>query len=130
MPWQRPPLLAVLRTHLAESPLTDEDIDQLAEGIPDRWGMTSVARLAGRIAKGEEQAGALEELEVNASRRVQEWFEKKGRLRRDILGVAALAFVAGATERSFESARAPGEAAVAEHSMPLRKQKGAKESAS
>ncbi len=126
VPWPRPPLRGVLRAHLAESDVSDEDLELVLSAIPTRWGMTSVARLAERISAGDAAAEALEELEVEAAKYVRAWFDGD-RSRREILGVAALAFVAGAGPRTFEAVRTQLENEVASL-LPARK-KGAKQAA-
>ncbi len=125
--WHRPPLRDVLRAHTCESSVSDHELEQLANAIPARWGMASVARVAERISAGDTSAAALEELEVEAIKYVRAWFDGD-RTRREILGVAALAFVAGASERTFESVRGQLETAVASR-LPARKPKEDKKGA-
>jgi hypothetical protein len=102
IPWLRPPLRDVLRSHLPLEP--DEVIESLLKKIPAEWTMRSVDRMAQAIRGGTPREIALEEFKLASIEQVHTWFGEEGcRTRREIVEVTALAFVSGANRRTFES---------------------------
>lgn len=100
--WTPPLLDDVLRAHLPG--VGEDDIGALVGAIPVDWTMATVARLARRVAAGEDRTAVLEEFDVASFAQVDSWFGD-GRTRSEILDVTALAFAEGCNRRTFESLR-------------------------
>ena len=102
--WAKPSMSAFLRVALAEGDMTQEQISQALEQVPEGARLERVARFARRLAQGETARVASGEFDDAAQGTVAEWFTQRNSSR-EILDVAALCFLAGSTEREFEARR-------------------------
>jgi hypothetical protein len=113
--WSPPPVREVLLEYL---PGQHDAIAQIgAEAGAGGLTMTELVGLARRVARGEPLDDVLREPDRVLATRVSDWFEEHPQ-RVEVLAMTALAFLAGAEERAFETHLARLERLVAE-AIPL-----------
>jgi hypothetical protein len=119
--WERPPAAEVLRGHLSGHwPAQDMDdlVSLLVTDLPPDFSLRRLADLARLLNEGKEPTEALEQLHEFSEQQIRQWFDQR-RSRREMAEVTALAFLAGASEHTFESQLRRLEELLAAHE-PLR----------
>ncbi|PZS28725.1 MAG: hypothetical protein DLM61_14270 [Pseudonocardiales bacterium] len=101
VPWEQPDLNNVLRAYLVGVADVEQLIDAVSGDLPDGCRLADIVELAARIASGEDPKAALCHFDASSEEYVREWFDK-GRTRREVLEVTALAFAVGSNVRTFE----------------------------
>jgi hypothetical protein len=115
--WERADTETVLRAHLGED---SEAVLELVAAVPADCPMGDLADVAARVAAGESVREALRHLAIAFAQTVREWFDQP-RTRKEVVEVAALAFITGVSEREYESRLARLEAEL-EALVPLPEQ--------
>ncbi|CAM3614256.1 hypothetical protein KIPE111705_16850 [Kibdelosporangium persicum] len=100
--WQQPEFRDVLRAHLDTMADPETVIAELVEMWPGCRKLADVAAVAKGIADGKDLTAALDLLDTTSSQEVHQWFNEP-RSRQEVLSVTALAFLAGVSQRTFES---------------------------
>jgi hypothetical protein len=115
--WERSDVETVLRAHLGED---SDAVSELVAAVPEDCPMGDLADVAARVAAGDSVQEALRHLDIASAQTVREWFEQP-RTRKEIVEIAALAFITGVSEREYESRLARLEAEL-EVLLPLPEQ--------
>ncbi len=113
VPWEPPDPRRVLRARLTSIEDADEVSEQVLRAWPDGGQLTDLVAVAADLDSGMTVEEALSKLDGSLHDRVRAWFDED-RDERDYLAVAALAFLDGARQRTFESALGKLEATLAE----------------
>jgi hypothetical protein len=100
--WQAPTAAQVLAACTAGSDAAGR-IGEIAERVPDTYGVGEVAAVGRRLADGEDPEKILEELGHDPGRHVCEWLSAEGRTDDEIQLIVTLSFSAGQNQRVFEA---------------------------
>ncbi|MGD0067328.1 MAG: hypothetical protein ABSB76_28310 [Streptosporangiaceae bacterium] len=100
--WQPPSVTEVLAAYVPDESMAGR-IAEIAERVPDTYGVTDLAVRAQRLAKGEDPAKILAEMSHDPGRHVREWLSVEGRKDDEIQQVVALCFATGQSQRLFEA---------------------------
>jgi hypothetical protein len=103
--WQAPSAAQVLAVHTAggDAGSAAGRIVEMAEKVPDTYGVGDIAVLGQRLAEGENPANILAELSHDPGRHVREWLAAEERTDDEIQQVVTLCFAAGQSQRIFEA---------------------------
>jgi hypothetical protein len=103
--WQAPSAAQVLAVHTAggDAGSAAGRIVEMAEKVPDTYGVGDIAVLGQRLAEGENPAKILAELSHDPGRHVREWLAAEERTDDEIQQVVTLCFAAGQSQRIFEA---------------------------
>jgi hypothetical protein len=99
--WSPPPVTDILQEYLPER---GDDVTRIAaEASAAGQTMTELVEIALRVAMGDPVEDALRECDRILVGRVSTWFHEHSSRRPEVLAMTALAFLAGAEERAFET---------------------------
>jgi len=102
--WRAPSAAQVLAVHTAAGDAGSAGrMAEIAEKVPDTYGVGDIAVIGQRLAKGEDPAKILAELSHDPGRHVREWLAAEERTDEEIQQVVTLCFAAGQSQRIFEA---------------------------
>jgi hypothetical protein len=100
--WQAPTEAQVLAAYASDGS-TAGQIAEVAEKVPDTYGVGDLAVIGQRLAEGEDPAKILAEMSHDPGRHLREWLLAEDRKDREIQQVVTLCFAAGQSQRIFEA---------------------------
>ncbi len=101
--WQRPKPADALRAHLGAAMVDDDLIDKVAEALGPNFQLADMGAIARRISAADDVGEVLSDLQETDRLAVATWLDEVDAEISAVLEVAALAFVVGVAERTFES---------------------------
>lgn len=103
IPWQRPAAVDALRQHLGAADVAEETVTILSEALGQDYALADVAWAARQVTAGGNVAEVVDNLNKSAQQTVEDWLDEVDGAIPAVLEVAALAFVVGVSERTFEA---------------------------